>query len=115
MKKMVIVWVFLAFSLFGTLLFVGISFNNKYKPYHDLEADMRESASIYILVNKIKINNTNEFRIESSDLLKSNSIDSMTVLDDECIGYVIVTKGASENKYSPYIKCENYKTLDYVE
>ena len=115
MKKMVIVWVFIAFSLFGTLLFVGLSFNSKYKPYHELEADMKESAKIYILVNKIKISNTNEFRIESSDLLKSNSIDSMKVLDDECTGYVIAKKGNNENEYNAYIKCENYETIDYKE
>ena len=115
MKKMITVWGFLAFCLFGSLLFIGISINNQYKPYRELEADMKESASIYILMNKLKVKNGSPLRIESTDLLESTAIDSMSVDDDQCVGYVIVKKSAKDNDYEAFIKCKNYTSVDYEE
>ena len=115
MKKMMAVWIFLALCLFGSIFFIGFSLNKEYKPYRELEADMKESASIYIIMEKIKIKQGEKLRITSSDLLESEALDSMNVKDDECTGYVIVKKSTSDNEYEAYIKCENYTSVDYEE
>lgn len=115
MKKMITLWMFLAICLFGSLFFIGISLNNEYKPYRELEADMQESASVYILMKEIKVKPGDRLKITSKDLIDSKSIDSMSVNDDECTGYVIVKKSIDDNEYDTFIKCENYTTVDYEE
>lgn len=115
MKKMIIVWIFLAFCLFGSLFFIGISINNEYKPYRALEADMKESASIYIIMNEIKVKTGDKIRIKANDLIKSKTINSMSVEDDECTGYVIAKKSLDDYEYESFIKCNNYTTPDYDE
>lgn len=110
MKKMIGAWIFIAVCLFGTLLFIGISYNKEYKPYRDLEADMQESASLYILTNQIKLNIGEKVKIVADDL---DSLESMKVKDDTCDGYVIAKKTLDDMEYEAFIKCKNYTTVDY--
>lgn len=113
MKKMMAVWIFLAFGLFGTILFIGLSMNKEYKPYRELEADMRESASVYILMKGFKLKTGEKIKITSNDLLDSKAIESMGVDEDKCTGYVNAKKTLDDIEYEAYIKCKNYTSVDY--
>lgn len=112
MKKMIIAWIFIAVTLFGTLYFIGINFNKEYKMYRDLESDMIESASIYITLNEIKLKNNEKLTISTDDLLKSKTLSTTKIEEDECSGFVIVKK-SDEYEYNSYIKCKNYTSVDY--
>lgn len=115
MKKMIAVWLFLALGLFGTIYFIGVNFNKAYKDYRALEADMTEAAAIYISVNKIKLKMGDKLTIKDEDLNKSNLLPSMEIKDDKCKGYITVKKTYDNYEYDAYIKCKNYKTVDYEE
>lgn len=115
MKKMIAVWLFLAFGLCGTLYFIGLNMEKEYKPYRELEADMVESASIYLTVNEIKLKTGEKKTINISELLKSGNLLTDTVKSDKCVGYVTVKKKIDDYQYDAYIKCKNYTTVDYEE
>ncbi len=115
MKKMIIVWLFLATCLFGSILFIGFSMNKEYKPYRDYEADISESANIYMTINEEKLKSGEKKKIKLAELLKSGALSTNKVKDDECDGYVIVKKSGGEYQYNAYIKCQNYTSVDYKE
>ena len=115
MKKMIAIWLFLALGLFGTLYFIGISFNKAYKDYRALEADLTEAASIYITVNKIKLKFGDSLTIKAKELQDNNLLPNMEIDDDKCQGYVTVKKAYDNYEYDAYIKCKKYTTADYKE
>lgn len=115
MKKMIAIWLFLALGLLGTLYFIGVSYNKAYKEYHSLEADMVEAASIYLSTNKLKLKLGDKLTIKDEDLDNNNLLPNMSVDEDTCSGYIDVKKTYDDYEYMAYIKCSNYKTVDYKE
>lgn len=115
MKKMIAIWLFLALGLFGTLYFIGVSYIKAYKDYRALEADLIEAASIYIMVNKIKLKIGETLTIKDKELQDNNLLPTMQIDDDECKGYIIVKRAYDNYEYDAYIKCSNYTTVDYKE
>lgn len=115
MKKMIIAWCIIAVCLFGTLYFIGIRVNKEYKPYHDYEADLVESATVYLELTDTKLKTGEKRTIKIEEMLKSEVLSTKSVNDDECDGYVDVKNVGSEYQYNAYIKCEHYTTVDYKE
>lgn len=110
MKKMIFAWIFLTCILFGTLLYIGISFNKSVEDYEIIESDLKEAAEAYVKVKNINIVPNKEVKITDVDLENENLLPNMNLEDDECDGYVIVKMGITEPIYTPYIECNNYKT-----
>lgn len=110
MKKMMAAWIFLATILFGTLLYIGVTFNKSIEEYKIIESDLKEAAQAYIKLKSINLAANKEVKITEDDLSKEYLLPNMTVEEDECHGYIIVEKNISEVKYSPIIECKNYKT-----
>lgn len=113
MKKMMIAWIFLAAGLFGTLYFIGVNYTKSFSAYRELEADMIESAHIYLEVNDISLDFNETLKIKAEKMVESNTLSELSVKDDTCDGYVIVKRTIKEYVYTPYIKCSEYTTIDY--
>ena len=113
MKKMIFPWIIITCCLFGTILFIGIRFGKTYKPYYDYEADIKESANIYLNLTETKLKNGDKKTIKMEELLKTGTLSTNKVKEDTCDGYVTVKKMGSEYQYDAYIKCKNYTTVDY--
>ncbi len=115
MKKMIFPWIIITCCLFGTILFIGIKFGKTYKPYYDYEADIKESANIYLNLTETKLKNGDKKTIKMEELLKTGTLSTNKVGEDTCDGYVTVKNMGSEYQYDAYIKCKNYTTVDYKE
>lgn len=115
MKKMIIAWILIAACLFGTIYFIGIRVNKEYKEYRDYEADIIESATVFLNINDNKLKDVEKRNINIEELLKSNTLSTNKVNDDECTGYVTVKNNGGEYDYKAYIKCKNYISVDYKE
>lgn len=110
MKKMIAAWVFLATILFGTLLYIGITFNKSIEEYQIIESDLKEAAQAYIRLKSVNLVANKEVKITEDDLAKENLLPNMATDDDECHGYINVKYAISEVEYTPFIECNNYKT-----
>lgn len=115
MKKMIVLWSIVAACLFFSIYFIGIRVNKEYKPYRDYESDLIESATIYLNLTETKLKSGEKKNIKIEELLKSGSLSTKNVNDDECEGYVTVKNVNSEYQYAAYIKCKNYTSVDYKE
>jgi len=115
MKKMYAAWIFLISVLMIALLFIGYKYSNKNKEYKAKEHDLIEQSSSYIEKNDIELNTGESIKLDHNRLVKSGLIQSMKVKDDECEGYVKVTKTQTGYDYKAYLKCKNYTTEGYIE
>lgn len=115
MKKMIIPWCIIALCLFGSIYFIGIRVNKEYKPYRDYEADLIESATVYLNLTDTKLKSGEKKTIKIEEMLKTNVLSTNKVENDECDGYVSVKNMGSEYQYNAYIKCKDYTTVDYKE
>ena len=113
MKKMIIIWVFLAVGLVGTLTFIGLQFQEDIKAYRGYEKDIIESAQIYMEINKPTLDVGESLQININKLIKEKFLNTKEVGEDICDGYVIITKKYDKIDYSSYIKCEEYTTDGY--
>lgn len=113
MKKMLISWIIVASCLFGSLYFIGMRLNKEYKQYRDYEADLEESAMVYLNLTNTKVEKGKTFKIKMDEMLKSGSLSTKNVDDDTCDGYVNVKNTGGEYQYSANIKCGHYTSVDY--
>lgn len=106
-------WIFLAACLFGTLYFIGINYSKSYSAYYDLEADIAESAHIYLEINDIGIGINESLKITTAKMIEDDTLEELRVDDDTCEGYVVIKRTINDYDYKPYIKCSQYTTIDY--
>ena|SRR5574344_2055713 len=114
MKKLLIVWVIIAVLLTGTLTMVGLKIKSNNKPYLALENDLKESAQAYMgqYLNEMPSTSTN---VTAKTLMENNLLKSMKIKDEECDGYVKVSKVYVTYEYKAYIKCPKYTTRGFVQ
>ena len=110
MKKLMIVWIFLALGLVGTLTFIGLQFQEDIKPYRSFESDLVESAQVYMDLNKPLLDVGESLKLDIAKLIEDKLINTNEVGEDICNGYVIVKKTYEGLEYEPFIQCEEYKT-----
>lgn len=115
MKKMIIVWSLIATCLFGTIYFIGIRVNKEYKIYRDYEADLIESATVYLNLTETKLKSGEKKNITIEEMLKTGVLSTNKVEEDECKGYVTVKNTNNDYQYNAYIKCNSYTSVDYKE
>ena len=115
MKKMYAAWIFLIGVLMLALLVIGYNTSQKTKDYKAKEQDMIEQASSYITKNDINLSNGESLKLDHQRLIDAGLMQDMKVKDDECEGYIKITKQASGYDYNAYIKCKNYTTEGYID
>ena len=110
-KKYIFAWIFFVVTLLGCFLYIGFFKNKEYKPYYDLEGSLKESASIYMTTNAFELSNGDSMKVDIKDLVDSGFADTLSVKDDKCEGYVLISKDNNKVTYKTYLTCAKYKTL----
>lgn len=110
MKKMTIAMFFLAFGLVGTLTFIGLQFQEDIKPYRSYENDLKESAQVYMDMNKPLLDVGESITLELTKLMEDKLITTDMVEEDKCTGHITIKKTFDGLEYIPYIECGDYKT-----
>lgn len=113
MKKTVIAMILFSFTMVGTLTYIGLKFEESVEEYNVLENDMEEAALIYMDVQKLDLGVGETYEVSINTLYEDKLLETTTVNDDECEGYVIIKKDFSKYECDAYIKCEDYTTADY--
>ena len=103
MKKMIIIWVIIAITLSGSLLFIGFNVKKHNQEYLTLENDLVEAADVYIKTKDITLMDT----LVEETILNSELKDKL-----KCDGYVTIKKSLSKYEFKPYIKCDGYETIE---
>lgn len=111
--RVIIAWIFLVGGLTSVLLLIGYNLEKENRSFYTLEADIKESASAYLDIYDIKLDVGDEVKIEIKKLIEDELIDKEKFEEDECDGFIIVKKSITNVDIKPYIKCKNYKSLDY--
>ena len=63
MKKMIIIWIIIAITLSGSLLFIGYNVKKHNQEYLTLENDLVEAADVYIKTKDITLKTNEEKKI----------------------------------------------------
>lgn len=112
MKKMMAAWVAITTMLILSLLFIGLNVEKHNKEYKTLENDLVEAADVYMKTKDIDIKLNESKKISIDELIEENVIKSESKDKLKCDGYVIVKKKINKLDFSPYIKCDEYETME---
>ena len=114
MKKILIVWTFVAVFLISGLTFIGLNIKKQNAPYVKFEKELENAAMALIGEKPTYLNSSNKITIE--DLKNNNYEINMYVNNDTCTdGYVIVQNNRGIYKYTGYIKCNKYTSHGYKD
>ena len=113
MKKMIIVWIGFMVVMIGSLLYIGFQIEKQDRPYTALEKNLEEAAYGYLMANEISLSLNEKMKISLDTLVDANLINTTSVKEDDCEGYVIAQKRANGTEYNAYIKCQNYSSDNY--
>lgn len=111
MKKILILWIFVAIFAFGGLTYLGFQIKKENEPYHQLEKDLEKKA-VALAGEKPSYLQANA-RITIDDLNLNGYNVNKSVKGDTCDGYVLIEQSMSFYKYTSYIKCSKYTTAGY--
>ncbi len=112
MKKMMTAWLTITSMLILSLLFIGLNVEKHNKEYKTLENDLVEAADVYIKTKDVDIKANESKKISMDKLIEENIIKSDQKDKLKCDGYVIVKKKINKLDFSPYIKCDEYETME---
>lgn len=112
MKKMMTAWLTITSMLILSLLFIGLNVEKHNKEYKTLENDLVEAAAVYIKTKDVDIKTNESKKISIDMLIEENVIKSDQKDKLKCDGYVIVKKKINKLDFSPYIKCDEYETME---
>ena len=114
MKKLTIIWGACLLFMVAILLTIGIVFNKKNKFYMDMENKLENAAQKYVDQSFLyPKEDGKELKVTYTELKESGFIKKIEVNNEECDGYVAVTKKDIAYHYKGYIKCPEYKTKNY--
>lgn len=112
MKIMSVVWGMVIIGIFVLLTLFGFLYKNKTNEYKKLEEILVEASKKYVEKKFSYPEDNQSIKISLEDLKKDSLITEFKVKDDECDGYVTITK-KMVFEYIGYVKCSNYTTKDY--
>ncbi len=110
-KLLFIIWGVIVVIIVGLFTAMGFILESKAKDYEKYENKMVEAAKDYVFDN-ILLESDDELIIKLNELIEGSYIDTNTVNNDVCEGYVII-KSNGDISYQAFIKCKNYQTLNY--
>lgn len=114
MKVMQIVWGIMIIAIVGTLTFIGFFYNRKLNDYQKYEKTLKKACEQYIDKNFLYQEvDKKDYKVSMDTLVEEGLITETKVNDNECKGYVIVSKNGMVYEYKAYIDCDKYKTEGY--
>ena len=111
MKKLTIFMVVFMLFLTGSLLYIGLSIQNKNKDYIAFENDLIDIAKTYVTTDQIGVNIGGSEKLSLEQMINDLMLHSNKVNEDECSGYVTINRSLSGYEYKPYIKCSKYESI----
>lgn len=112
MKKMMLIWGIIAFSLVGILTFIGITYNKKSEKYRDYEDKLIDACEKYVELYFL-YPTEGELKVNQNTLSDEGLFKIEKVNNNACEGYVLVSKNGLVYEYDAYIDCDVYKTKGY--
>lgn len=116
LKKMQLVsfiWGAILIIIVIALTIFGFWYKSLTKEYKEFEKTLVEKTKEYCL-DKVLLNNNN-MKITLDELKEEKVLENLKIKDTECEGYIEIQYTKENYKYSPFIKCGNYKTKGYKE
>lgn len=113
MKVISILWGMILFTLLILLTACALIFKHKSKIYEEVSNDFANQVKEYVETNNLYPNLDSTIKIEDSELIDKNLMETIIVNGDTCKGYVIVSNKNDNYDYKPYIKCKKYITGNY--
>lgn len=112
LKIIAIAWGLLLLVIFSVLTYFALQWKNKTYPYLAFEDELVSKTKSYFESAHQYPNKGDKVVIKFDELKENSVVNTFSVNDDECDGYVVVkNKGVIE--YKAYIKCNNYTTKDF--
>ena len=99
MKRLRIVWGTFLTVLVILLTIFGFVYTSKRTPYKDAETKLVESAKKYVDVKFLYPSEKESTRVSYSEMKEEGYIDKLSVNDDACDGYVIVSSNGMTFEY----------------
>lgn len=115
MRTISIIWGSILVCIVIGLTIIGFIYKNKTQKYEELENKIEEATKKYVDQKFLYPEKGDTLKITFQELRDNDVIDSLNIEEEECNGYVIVSKKEEVYQYDPYIKCANYKTKKYQE
>ena len=112
LKRLSIIWGLLLFAIFSVLTFFALKWKSKTAGYFDLEEKLKSSTQSNYESKHTYPEKGQEVIVTFKELKEDNILEELKYNDDECDGYVLVTKN-DVVEFKPFIKCNNYTTKDY--
>lgn len=112
MKKMIKIWIIIFAMLTGSLLFIGYNVKKQNKDYLTLENDMIEAGDIYLKTENVELKLNEKKQIDINELINKELIEKEKVDELKCEGYITIEKNLKGLEFYPYIKCDNYETIE---
>ena len=103
MRRLSIMWGLMLIIIFGALTFFALKWKNEVEPYVRLEESLVSSAKKYYESAYAYPNKGEQVTIKYTELKDNNAIESLSIDDKECDGYVVV-KNNGVIEYNGYIK-----------
>ena len=110
MRFISIIWGTILFLIVITLTAIGIIYKNQTKEFKDFEKSIIEKSKDYL-----EEKTPTEEKITLEELKEKNIIETLTINEKECTGYILIKKKKESFEYTPYINCGTYKTKGYKE
>lgn len=113
MRTISIIWGTILVCIVTGLTIIGFIYKKKSQTYEELETKIEEAAKKYVDQKFLYPEKGDFIKITLQELQSNEAIDSLKVEEEECDGYVIISKKEEVYKYEPYIKCSKYTTKEY--
>lgn len=113
MRMISYIWGIILVVLVTGLTAIGFVYKHKTEKYESLENKLEESIKAYVDEKFIYPEEGKNIKVTYQELKSNNAIDIISIDDEECDGYGIVSHEDSTFKYKTYIKCDKYKTKNY--
>ena len=112
-NKYLILWGLLIAALISLLTTLGFAYKKKTDVYKKLEATLVEASKKYVDAKFLYPQDDRILKVTSDVLLSENQIETMSVDNQECTGYVNVFRDGTIFNYKAFIKCDRYTTKGY--
>lgn len=118
MKKIqvyTVIWGMVIVSVFVLLTAFGLGYKKKVRVYKALENKIVEAEKKYVDAKFLYPAEKETLKTKAAVLIDNGYMEKLTINDEECDGYAIVTHDSVVYEYKGFIKCKNYKTKGYQE
>lgn len=115
MKKIYIVWALIIVVMLSLVLYFGFNFSNKNKEYKELEEEILVNAEKYLGANLNEYPTTGSNKVLISKIINYGIDIDLSVNDDMCDGYILITREQMGYDTKVFVKCNNYTTDGYEE